>query len=206
MRKGIQTQVIGNIEEIYTNIRTTISVGGKTTREIRINLTVKQGCPLSPFLFNLEMDDFIEKLKLRNIGVKVNETLLNLMAFANELLLITEEFIHLKILLEDCKEFFEMKGLKVNTGKCASLGVLHEKGKRSMKMTTRVHRQWGTIDIPSINFEDLLKYLEVDITPMGDVRLLRKKWEGYLQNITKCKLNPIQKIQETKQVITAKIQ
>ena len=152
------------------------------------------------------MDEPVEKLKLRNIGAKVNKTLLTVMTFANDLVLIMEEFILMKILLEDCKEFFKMKGLKVNVVKCASLRVLLIKGTTSIKVITRVHRQWGTIDIPVINFEDLPKYLGVDITPIGNVRLPRKKWEGYLQNIAKCNLNPIQKVQAFRQVITAKIQ
>lgn len=79
------------------------------------------------------MDELVEKLKLRNIGAKVNKTLLTVMAFANDLVLIMGEFILMKILLEDCKEFFKMKGLKVNVVKCASLRVLLIKVRHQLK-------------------------------------------------------------------------
>lgn len=81
-----------------------------------------------------------------------------------------------------------MKGLTNNTGKCASLIFLPVKGKRSMKVITKVHRQWDSADIPSITFEYLPKYLVVNITPTEVVRFPRKKQEGYLQNIEKCSL------------------
>ena len=63
MRKGVPLQVIETIEKMYTNTCTEIPVGGKTTRKIGINTGVKHGCPLSPFLLSLLMDELIEKLK-----------------------------------------------------------------------------------------------------------------------------------------------
>lgn len=63
MKKGVAVQVIETIEEMYNNACADISVGGKTTRKTTINSGVNQGCPLSPFLFNLVMDELIEKLK-----------------------------------------------------------------------------------------------------------------------------------------------
>ena len=63
MKKGVAVQVIETIEEMYNNACADISVGGKTTRKTAINSGVNQGCPLSPFLFNLVMDELIEKLK-----------------------------------------------------------------------------------------------------------------------------------------------
>ena len=62
------------------------------------------------------------------------------MAFANDLVVTTEESLRMKIPLEQCKQFFEMKGVAVNVGKCASLKSLPVKGKKSMKVVTRTHR------------------------------------------------------------------
>lgn len=134
MRKGVHGQVIWTIKEMQVQViqvqSTEISVGGKAIQKIKINSAVKQGCPLSPPLFNLVMDELIEKLKSKNIGVKINGTLLSVMAFADDLVIVTEENVHMKILLEECKEFFDMKSLAVNAGKCASLSVLPVKRKK----------------------------------------------------------------------------
>ena len=53
IRKGIPPTVIEGIMNMYKRSTTKISVGSQTTRTININSGVKQGCPLSPLLFNL---------------------------------------------------------------------------------------------------------------------------------------------------------
>ena len=72
-RKGIPSQVISAILELYTDSFTSITVGEKTTRRIRINSGIKQECALSPLLFNLIFDKLIVNLKNLGIGVKINE-------------------------------------------------------------------------------------------------------------------------------------
>lgn len=49
------------------------------------------------------------------------------MAFADDLVVITEG-VHMKILLGHCKQFFEMKGLAVNAGRCQLKGSPSERG------------------------------------------------------------------------------
>ena len=120
-RKGIPEQVIRTIIEMYSKATTTISVGGKTTRRVKINAGVKQGCRLSLLLFNLIIDELIEDLKGTRIGVKLNGHPICCMAFAEDLVLISEEKIHMQILIERSKHFFDCKGLSANAGKCASL-------------------------------------------------------------------------------------
>lgn len=69
--KGVPEQVNSDILEMYSNSNTSITVRGKTTRRISINAGVKQGCPLSRLLFNLILDELIEKLKGLGIGIKL---------------------------------------------------------------------------------------------------------------------------------------
>lgn len=191
---------------MYTHATTVITVGGKSTKQIKINAGVKQGCPLSPLLFNLIIDELLEKLRRLNIGIKVGDDLLYCMAFADDLVLLTEERIHMQILIEETKQFFDDKGLTANAGKCASLRVVPVAKKQSMKVITAKHRKWGDEMIPSITFKDLVKYLGVEIGPDGRVRLPRKTWQTYLQNLEKSHLNPIQKVEAIRQVIVARIQ
>lgn len=60
-RKGIPDKVRRTILEMYENAsRTRIRVGGKPTREIKINAGVKQCCPLSLSLFNVIIDELLK--------------------------------------------------------------------------------------------------------------------------------------------------
>lgn len=87
--------------------------------------------------------------------------------------------------------------------------------KRTLKVVTETHRYWGSSStaterevnkIPSITFKDLVKYLGVELQPDGSVKLPRKQWISYMDNLKKSHLNPIQKIEAIRQVIIAKIQ
>ena len=84
-RKGIPDPVRGTIMEMYENARTRITVGDRTTREIKINAGVKQGCPLSSLLFHLIIDELLEQVQKLNVGINNNNKLLCCMAFVDDL-------------------------------------------------------------------------------------------------------------------------
>ena len=190
---------------MYEKATTAVSVGGKTTRKVKINAGVKQGCPLSSLLFNLIIDELIEDLKKIKVGIEIGERIC-CMAFADDLVLIREERIHMQMLLEESKRFLNQKGLRANPKKCASLRVVPAGKKKAIKVMTTIHRRWGNEEIPSITFQDLVKYLGVELHPDGSVKLLRQLWEKYLENLRQSHLNPIQKIEAIRQVLIAKIQ
>ena len=96
-RKGIPEEVIDGILEMYKLSVTIINNRGKTTTKININLGVKQGCPLSPLLFNIIKEELISKLKNRDIGIKVAGQSIVVMAFAHDLVLVTEDTSHMTI-------------------------------------------------------------------------------------------------------------
>ena len=162
-RKDIPAQVRETIMEMYKEAATRISAGGKMTRQRRINADVKQGCPLFPLLFNLIIDELLEEVLKLNMGVNIDHNLLCCMGFVDDLKLVTEERIHMQILIERCKKFFNEKGFNVNAGKYASLRVVPAPKKQSMKVITKHHRHWGDDTIPPKTFKELARYLGVDI-------------------------------------------
>ena len=111
----------------------------------------------------------------------------------------------MEILLENCKEFFDNKGLNTNAGKCMSLRVVPLPKNKLRKVITKHHRKWGDEEIPPINFKDLARYLGVDFQPDGSIRLSRALWISYLENLSKVHLNPIQKIEAIRQKLVSKI-
>ena len=138
-RKVVPMEVIEGIMGMYRQATTFIGVGGKFTRRIKISGGVKQGCQLSQLLFNVVIDKLLEKIEQKKISIKVGDTLINIMPFADDLVLITEEPGDMKILLQMCEKFFDENGLSVNATKCASLKVLPVKGKRSLKVITETY-------------------------------------------------------------------
>lgn len=82
---------------MYEDAKTRMIVGGKITRKIKINAGVKRGCPLSPLLLNLNnliINGLLEEMQKLSVAVDANAKLLCCMAFADDLVLITEENTH----------------------------------------------------------------------------------------------------------------
>lgn len=80
-RKGIPEQVRLTVLEMYRHATTELTVGGKTTRRIKINAGVKQGCPLSPLRFSIIIDKLLEKLQQTYVGVKIGKSKICCMAY-----------------------------------------------------------------------------------------------------------------------------
>lgn len=91
------------------------------SEEVKRGKGIKQGCPLSPLLFNLLMQDVLRKtvseilkLKLMDIGCLLLPLVL---AFADDLLLIAKSKADLERILEVLEEQLEKVGLKINWDK-----------------------------------------------------------------------------------------
>ena len=140
-RKGVPVEVQNLIQDLYTDATTVIQLPAETTRPIKINSGVKQGCPLTPLLFNLIMDELIERVEVRGCRVKVNHLPISIMSFADATLLISDSYSGMKIILDECEQFSDEKGLSVNARKSMSLRLLPVKDKVSIKIVTRAHRK-----------------------------------------------------------------
>ena len=141
-RKGVPSGVVRVVQSLYAGALTNISVGKTMTRAININAGVKQGCPLSPLLFNLILDELAERLEATGCGLELNELVIPAVAFADDFVSLAKDTVEMNVLMKVGGTFFEEKGLSVNLEKCQSLRVLPVKGigKRSMKVLTRTHR------------------------------------------------------------------
>ena len=131
---------------MYTDSYTSVTVGGKTTRWIKINLGPKQGCPLSPLVFSLIIDEMIVRLKRLGISIKLRDNLVSVMAFADDLVLLTKNSSHMLIAIKERQRFLDQKRFKVNADKCGSLRVLPVKGKSVMKVIFPEHRAIRVIE------------------------------------------------------------
>ena len=69
----VPKQVIDGIKDMYREAETVIRVGGRKTKPIKIRSGVKKGCPLSPLLFSLVMNDLLDRIESSGIGIKVKD-------------------------------------------------------------------------------------------------------------------------------------
>jgi len=65
---GISNRLKERIMETYKEMRNMIKMGEKSSGEFWTKKGVRQGCPMSPTLFNIYMTDLEEEMRREQIG------------------------------------------------------------------------------------------------------------------------------------------
>lgn len=89
-KRGYPQQLIKAVQSLYSNTRVAVKSNLKVSEEIPTNQGVRQGCPLSPALFNIYIDDIMRRWRtLAAKGFRISgDTFLNMILFADDLLII----------------------------------------------------------------------------------------------------------------------
>lgn len=127
---GVPDRVVSLIKNVYTDAFTEIRTPAGNTPNIPINAGVKQGCPLSPILFNLCTEIILRSISTKghNIGpTKHLDTEISVLAYADDLVLIAKNKAKLQQLLDAASSSADLIGLEFRPDKCASLSLTRSK-------------------------------------------------------------------------------
>ena len=121
------------IMDSYRNSSTRICVNGKVGRKYLFKRGVKQGCPLSPTLFNLCIEPLLRKMNSMDTdGYKWKGIYRTAQAYADDLVLISSSLDGINNLISTVESFCRFAGnMKVNASKCATLAYIWNDGKRT---------------------------------------------------------------------------
>ncbi|KXZ75771.1 hypothetical protein TcasGA2_TC031700 [Tribolium castaneum] len=172
--------------------QTTIKCGTVTTRPIRMLRGVRQGDPLSPVLFNLVMDELLEKVNEKYEGGSLQSgERCAIMAFADDLILIADRDQDVPAMLDDVSTFLERRGMSVNPAKCRALIAGAVSG-RSVVRTGSSYKIHNT-PIPNVDALDAFKYLGLEFGHKGVERPTIHNLSVWLNNLRRAPLKPDQK-------------
>ena len=112
---GIPDYLTCLLRNLYVGQEATVRTGHGTTDWFQIGKGVRQGCILSPCLFNLYADDIMRNtgLEEEQAGIKITGRNINKLRFADDTTLMAESEEELKSLLMKVKEESEKVGLKL---------------------------------------------------------------------------------------------
>ena len=78
---------------------------------------MKQGSLLSPYLFNIFINDLLKKLTSMNPGVRIKDFHLNVLAYADDVNLISTTVAGLQKMIDECDNYAQMWRMKFNPTK-----------------------------------------------------------------------------------------
>ena len=80
-------------------------------------MKIKQGDPLSPVLFNLVLQKVIQSIKMVPSGIKIGKEKLNVLAYADDIVLIGKNEIEIRKLFVEMENIARKFGLGINQEK-----------------------------------------------------------------------------------------
>ena len=113
---GIPDHLTCLLRNLYAGQEATIRTRHGTTDWFQIGKAIRQGCILSPCLFNLYAEYIMPNAGLdeAQVGIKISRRNINNLRYADDTTLMAESEEELKSLLMQVKEESEKVGLKLN--------------------------------------------------------------------------------------------
>jgi hypothetical protein len=195
------------IEDMYTDARSTIEYKGKQTRPIMWKKGVKQGCPLSPLLFNICLEPLLEVIRAnqRVGGAYVNtseeDIKFDVQAYADDVVFLAQHRDGMSEMLSILEDFTDWARMEVNTSKCATDSYIIDAQRRR----THLDRCFALNDqpIPTLTTAESMRYLGAPISArrtvkLKTVRFKLKEMEILLEKIMASPLLTVQKIDAVK--------
>jgi len=104
------------IRELYKHQMTSIKIK-ESKREAAIRKGVREGCNLSPLLFNIYLEQAINECKEYCTGIKINGVRIQMLSFADDIAIIAQDEINLKRALESLDVILKSTyKMKINRG------------------------------------------------------------------------------------------
>jgi len=201
-KMGIEGTYLNIVKAIYDKPTANIILNGEKLKAFPLRSGTRQGCPLSPLLFNIVLEVLAtairEEKEIKGIQIRKEEVKLSL--FADDMILYIENpKDSIRKLLELISEFSKVAGYKINTQKSlAFLYTNNEKSEREIKesipftIATKRIKYLGinlpkeTKELYTENYKTLMTEIKGDINRWRDIPCF---WVGRI-NIVKMTILP----------------
>ena len=118
---GVNGNLLGAIQALYEGSEAAVRIDGRLSDWFRINIGVKQGCGMSPWLFNLYMDVLLRKALNGTDGVHIGESIVPALAYADDVVVFGKNEEQLGRMIERIHAVGKNMNLVLNVDKCKVL-------------------------------------------------------------------------------------
>ena len=138
---GLNGKLIDLIENIYQRTKCAVKQGDKITQFFNLSKGVRQGCPLSPLLFNIFINEIVQVI---NLNTKSDITLngidkINILLYADDIVIIGQSQKELQDHLNKLSEFCAFWGLHINTLKTKCMVI--NRGNRLCNLNINIQNE-----------------------------------------------------------------
>ena len=121
---------------------------GSQSESMPLEVGVRQGCPSSPVLFNLFINDLVSELEKDRVGVSIpgmKNTNIGALLFADDLVMIADSEEKLRTMVGRLEEWCQKWEMKVNTNKCGVMEIGKKTSSSEYDYTQLLTRRGTTV-------------------------------------------------------------
>ena len=120
-KAGLGNKMISFIKRMYENTFMRVRVGDSVSESFKYERGVRQGCPTSPLLFNLYINDILDDIN--PVPIPGLELGLRGLMFADDTVIIADSRHDLVSKLESIKQWMIDNAMEVNPSKCGIMSI-----------------------------------------------------------------------------------
>ena len=122
---NISNSIIRAIKRLYENSFSKIKIGKQLSSGFYITKGLRKGCSLSPTLFKIYIQNALEnwQKKCAKMGLEIQDTTIYSMLFADDQLLIAQDYEDLEYMTRKLINEYELWGLKLNVKKTKYMAI-----------------------------------------------------------------------------------
>lgn len=155
-RTGVGPHTRNIIKDIYTDATMCVRTANGMTAPIQCNKGVKQGCPLSPILFNFVMEPLIRAAdSTTSGGYSIGNHDIRSLAYADDLCVLANSTTAMQEMLLAIQSASNWAGLSFNPRKCGTLTLSRSSRQFADTFSPKLNGEL----LPSLKWEDHYKYL-----------------------------------------------
>jgi hypothetical protein len=118
---GIGGKMFLAVKSLYENVQCSVRVNGFQTDWFDVNCGLKQGCSLSPTLFNLFINDLATELSALGKGVHIDNEIISLLMYADDIALVAESPDDLQDMLNCLNDWCVKNKMCINPSKSKTI-------------------------------------------------------------------------------------
>jgi hypothetical protein len=163
------------VMNMYQGASSMIEMKGTRSEKIGWKRGVKQGCPLSPLLFNLCLEPLIQAVSKKHedcgafVGREGGRINFTIQAYADDVIFIAREPKGIEKMLKVLEQFVDWSRMEVNTKKCMTASYVIDEHRHRCSLARNL--KFKGQDIPNLTLADSLKYLGTAVAPRRNVKL-----------------------------------
>ncbi len=195
-RLRVPDPLLTYLHEYFSDFSTTFTVRNESSDAVRTTLGVRQGDPLSGYLFNTMVDWALDQLD-PSIGVNVGDVKISSLAYADDVVLFSTTPRGLQQQLDAFCTHLAESGLSMSTGyggKSASLRLVIDGKKEKFLVNNNSFLKIDGDPSPALNPSQPYKYLGVNISSLGTKSNVKQILDAGIKDLTEAPLKPQQRL------------